>query len=189
MGRSGSGKGTQAAALIETIKKIHPDQGVILIESGNELRKFAKQDSFSAQKTKDVIENGGLMPEFLPVFLWGSVLNEKFTGKEVIIFDGIARRVMEAHVLASVFPFFDMPKPWVIYLDVDHEESTKRLNLRGRHDDKEEDIKKRLGWFETDVKQSLDFFRTDSRFNFLDIHGHGSIEDIHKDIVKKIGLE
>ncbi len=129
------------------------------------------------------------MPEFMPVFLWGKLFSEKFTGKETLIFDGTPRKLMEAKILDSLFPFYSLDKPWVIYLDVDHEESTKRLKIRGRTDDSDEGIKKRLDWYESDVRPSVEFYRTNPNVRFLDINGEQAIDKVHQDVVKSVGLE
>lgn len=60
--------------------------------------------------------------------------------------------------------------------------------LRKRYDDTEEDIRKRLSWYETEVKPALDHFRNRRDVTVLDIDGNRPIEEIHQDIVKKVGL-
>jgi len=188
IGRSGCGKGTQSELLTKKLREANPEVKILHIESGNELRKFTKEPNHTATLTKKIIESGGLMPEFMPVFLWGKLFVDGFTGNETLIFDGTPRKLMEAKVLDSLFPFYGLDKPWIIYLDVDHHESTKRLTLRGRSDDSEEGIKKRLAWYEADVAPSVDFYRSNSQVKFLDIDGNRPIDDVHQDIVKKVGL-
>ncbi len=188
IGRSGCGKGTQSELLTKKLRESNPDIKILHVESGNELRKFAKEDNYSAALTKKVLSEGGLMPEFMPMYLWGKLFVSGFTGQETTIFDGTPRKLMEAKVLDSLFPFYGMDKPWVIYLDVDHEESTRRLQGRGRADDTEEAIRKRMAWFENDVKPSVEFYRTNPNVRFLDIDGERSIDEVHADIVKRVGL-
>lgn len=188
IGRSGCGKGTQTELLTQKLREIDPDVKIMHIESGNELRKFTKESSYTASLTKQTIDGGGLMPEFMPIYLWGKLFVDGFTGKETLVFDGTPRKLMEAKVLDSVFPFYNLNKPWVIYLDVDHEESTKRLTLRGRTDDSAEGIQKRLAWYEADVRPSVEFYRANPNVNFLDIDGERSIDEVHADIVKMVGL-
>ena len=188
IGRSGCGKGTQSELLTKVLREKDPSIQILHIESGNELRKFAKEPNYTAAITKKTLESGGLMPEFMPVYLWGKLFTERFTGKETLIFDGTPRKLMEAKILDSLFPFYDLDKPWIIYLDVDHEESTKRLKSRGRNDDSDEAIKKRLAWYESDVKPSVEFYRTNPGVQFLDIDGERTIEEVHQDIVKRVGL-
>lgn len=188
IGRSGCGKGTQAELITKKLREKDATFLILHIESGNELRAFAKGENYTASLTNKILKEGGLMPEFMPIYLWGKLFSEKFTGKETLIFDGTPRKLMEAQILDSVWPFYDLGKPWVIYLDVDHEESTKRLKLRGRNDDSDHAIAKRLTWYESDVRPSVEFYRTNPNVNFLDIDGEQTIDKVHEDVVKAVGL-
>ncbi len=192
MGRYGSGKGTQAKLLMDLLKKKTPEKEIIYVETGAGFREYAEGDSYSAKLTKDTIDNGGLMPEFMCVYIWGTKLADKCTGIEHLVFDGTPRKLLEAQLLESVFPFYGMGKPWVIYLDVHHEESHKRISLRqkdkGRADDSKDAIERRKFAYENDIVPSIEYYRKNANFNFLDVNGIGTIEDIHADIVKRVGL-
>lgn len=188
IGRSGCGKGTQANLLIDLLKKKNPEQKILHVETGKEFRRIALLDNHTAGIVKKTLEGGGLMPEFMCVYAWGTLFFEQFTGLENLIFDGTPRKFLETTLLMDLFPFYNLAKPWVVYLDVEHEELHKRLKLRGRSDDTTEAITKRLEWYESEVKPSVEFFRTSPNVNFLDIDGERSIEEIHADIVKKVGL-
>ena len=109
-------------------------------------------------------------------------------GNQHVIFDGTPRKLHEAGVLHSCFDFYGLDKPWVINIDISYDESMKRLLARKRFDDTEDDIKKRLDWYETDVAPTLGFYDGNPKYNFLKIRGERSIEEIHGDIVKKLGL-
>jgi adenylate kinase len=188
IGPSGSGKGTQAHLLMETIKKDDPKGKILYIQSGQELRDFMKGDNYLAKLTNETLSKGGLMPSFMPIYIWGNFLVKNYTGIEHLIFDGTPRRLIEAEAMDSMFTFFNLENPVIIYLAVPIEESVKRLMLRKRYDDTEQDIRNRLSWYETDVKPALDHFRNRTDVTVLDIDGNRPIEDIHADIVKKIGL-
>jgi len=192
MGRYGAGKGTQATMLIEALKKKDPSFKALHVETGNEFRKYTKEASYTAQMTKSTIDSGGLMPEFMCVYMWARLIADTYTGKESLVFDGTPRKLLEAKMLGPLFEFYGLSKPWLIYLDVQHEESSKRLMLRakssGRADDGEEQIKKRKHFYETDIVPTVDYYRTSPLVKFLDIDGERSVEAVHADIVKSIGL-
>lgn len=188
IGPSGSGKGTQAQLLMDAINKTDPNHKTLYIQSGQELREFMKGDSYISKLTNKTLNEGGLMPSFMPIYIWGNFLVKNYSGNEHLIFDGTPRRLIEAEAMDSMFSFFKLEKPWIIYLDVPFEESVKRLMLRKRYDDTEEDIRRRLSWYETDVKPALDHFRNRKDITVLDIDGNRSIEEVHQDIIKKIGL-
>lgn len=188
VGRSGSGKGTQAALLMAELKKKYPDQGIFTVETGKELRKFIEGDSYT-QKLANKIQNaGGFQPSFLAIYNWVKVVIEKYNQGEHMVFDGTSRRLPEAIVLDSIFDFYGVQQKWVIYLDIHDDEATKRLLARGRADDTHDGIRNRLANYEADMKPSVEFFRTNPRYSFLDIDGIRPIDVVHADIVKRVGL-
>ena len=67
-GRSGSGKGTQAELLIKYLQE--QKREVLYIETGRVFREFMEQDSYSARLTREMLSGGGLLPVFLPVWIW-----------------------------------------------------------------------------------------------------------------------
>jgi len=190
IGRAGAGKGTQAKLLEIKLKSFH-DRPVLHVETGAEFRKFIGSDNYTAKLSKTIIEQGGLMPEFMPVYMWGRLLTEKYTGQEHLIFDGTPRKLLEAELLGSIFPFYNLTNPAVVYLDIEHEESSKRLTIRakeGRRDDNAEAIERRRLAFEQDVFPVVEWYRTNPNVQFLDIDGHGTMEEVHARIVKSLGL-
>jgi adenylate kinase family enzyme len=188
IGRSGSGKGTQAALLIEALKKADPSRGVRHIETGAEMRRFIQGPAATQQRAKGITDSGGLQPEFIAIYQWANVLVNQYNGTDHLIFDGSPRKMTEAGALDSIFPFYGIEKPWIAHLDVDAAEIHNRLRKRGRNDDTREAISRRLAWYETDVAPTVEFYRTNPDYRFLDIKGEGSIEAIHADFMKKIGL-
>jgi adenylate kinase family enzyme len=194
IGRYGSGKGTQAKLLIESLKKVDHSKNVLYIETGAEFRKFfAGNSNHTALMTKKVVDSGGLMPEFMPIYIWSSLLIKNYTGAEHLVFDGTPRKLLEAKILDPVFSFYGLEKPWIVFLSVDHDISTRRLSLRGvasgRADDGKDAILKRRKAFEDDVNPVIEWYRTNPNVRFIEIDGNRSVEEIHKDIVKMVGLE
>ena len=188
IGRSGCGKGTQIEMLMDVLKKKDPKHEILYIYTGKEFREFIKGETKTQQLTKQVYENGGLMPEFLTVHMWVRPLVENYNGNQHIIFDGTPRKFHEAGVLHSMFGFYKLDKPWVINIGISEEEAVKRLLKRKRMDDTEKDIRKRLSWYETDVAPTIEFYRDNPNYNFLYVDGERSPEEIHFDIVKRLGL-
>jgi adenylate kinase len=188
IGRSGCGKGTQAALLIETLKKLDTSRGVRHIETGQEMRRFIQGDSATQRMAKGITESGGLQPEFIATYQWTHVLVNQFNATDHLVFDGSPRKINEAGTLDSIFAFYGIEKPWIIHLDVDLDEILTRLLKRGRNDDTRESISRRLAWYETDVAPTVQFYRSNPNYRFLDINGVGSVEAIHADILKKLGL-
>lgn len=186
-GSSGSGKGTQALLLKEHLEKQDSENKTLYIETGFRLREFVKKENHSSKLTKNILESGELLPEFLPIWIWTDFLIDNVkTGKEHLILDGLVRRVGEAPVLDKALKFYNREKPEVIILNVSHEWSMKRLLERGRHDDHEDNIKLRIEWYDTNVVPTVDFFRSNPDYAVHEINGEQTIEEVHNEIIKKI---
>jgi adenylate kinase family enzyme len=72
-----------------------------------------------------------------------------------------------------------------IYIDVDEKEVFKRLSLRGRADDDEQTIKKRIELYRdeyTDIQAALKIYN----INTAKVNGVGQIHQIHSKIEQKI---
>src|SRR3989338_8725426 len=141
-GRSGCGKGTQADLLIEYIKKSDPKRKVLYAETGDLLRAFAAQDGYSNKLVKNVLDSGGLLPEFMPIFVWSRFLAEQMTSDNHLVFDGICRRLSEAPILDSALKFYGREKPIVILIEVSRDWAKARLLARPRGGDDLAEIEK-----------------------------------------------
>ncbi len=187
-GTSGSGKGTQASMLKEFLEKTDTEKNVLYLETGQKMREFAEQDTFTGKKTKEILLAGGLMPEFLPVLVWAQFFVENVNGNEHIILDGVSRREHEAVIIDSVMKFYDRQNPTVIFLEVSPEWATDKMEKRGRGDDREEEIKNRLSWYEKNVLPAINHFRDNPYYRFISINGEQSIEEVYQEILNKTGL-
>jgi len=184
-GRSGSGKGTQADLLIKYLNQTDSVHPVLYLETGSKAREFIKEPSFSSKTTKEIMERGGLLPEFLPVWIWSNFLIENYTGQEHVVLDGLSRRRNEASILDSAFKFYKMEKPYVFLLNVSEEWARERLLKRGRMDDNERDIDARLGWF-YEVSAAIDFFKKSDYYTFIEINAEQTADKVHADILTAI---
>ncbi len=190
IGKSGSGKGTQAELLKSYLEK-NDSRSVLYLETGAELRKLVKGGGYTGELTKKIIDVGGLMPEFLPVYLWSKLFLDNLKGNEHIITDGMPRKLQEALILDGAFNFYERKKTTVVYLDVSIDSVVARLQKRGKETGRTDDlnietIKNRLTYFEKDVWPVVDYYRQNPAYNFLHIDGEPSVEDIHKDIMKRL---
>ena len=183
-GRSGSGKGTQAKLLIDFLKKSTPNTDVLYIETGQRFREFASEASLSAKKTKEIMGKGGLLPEFLPIWIWTEYLVRHVSGDEHMVLDGLSRRSHEAPILDSAMRFYERKKPFVISINVRREVAKERLLGRQRSDDKEEDIEKRLDWYDKNVLPAIEYFKQNPYYKFVEIDADRPVEEVHKDILE-----
>jgi adenylate kinase len=188
-GPSGSGKGTQAKLLIEELKKREQNRKVLYLETGQKFREFSEEASLTAKLVKDIINAGGLIPEFLPVWIWAEHLVRHVSGDEHMILDGLSRRADEAPILDSAMKFYKRPTPAVISIELSRESAKNRLLGRKRADDTNLDIEKRLNWYDTNVVPAINYFKNNPYYKFVPINGEQTIEEVHKEILEKVGLQ
>lgn len=188
IGRSGSGKGTQAELLIKALKDAAGARDSLYIQTGGELRAFIQGQSYTQKLAKSLYDTGSLMAEFLTIDMWVHALAERYTGKQHLVFDGTPRKLHEAQVFDSIFDFYKLPQPWIIYIDVGRDAAVDRLMVRHRMDDKRDEIMLRLSWFETEVVPAIEYFRANPRYKFVTVPGERTVDEVHADIVKMIGL-
>jgi len=186
-GRSGSGKGTQAQLLIESIRQKGGE--VVYVETGQKFREFMTGKTYTAKKTKEVMETGGLLPVFLPVWLWTNDLVQHYTGYEDIILDGVCRKLTEAPVLDSALKFYGIEHAHIIHINVSNTWAFDRMKGRGRADDSDEYINSRLTWFDREVLPVLEYFKERKGYNFIDINGEQTIEEVFNELQQKLELQ
>ncbi len=187
-GPSGAGKGTQAKILIDYLKKVDPEKKTLYIETGQRFREFITEASFTATQTNEIIEKGGLLPEFLPIWIWSEYFVKHVSGDEHMILDGLSRRAHEAPILNSAMKFYKREKPFVIYIQVSRDWARERLLERDRGDDKIDQIEKRLDWFEKNVIPAMEYFKDNEFYNFITVNGEQSIVEVNKELMTKIGM-
>ena len=186
MGRSGCGKGTQA----QLLKKALEEQGaekVIHVTTGGGFRELHEGSSYAAQHSKEVVNAGGLSPEFLAIWNWSNIFINNLTGIESVILDGAPRRLDEIAPLLSAIRFYGYDKPLVIHLDVSETWAMDKLTSRGREDDKnKEEQERKMKWFNEDMLPCIDAYSRDPRYDFIHVNGQQVIEDVHKEIIEKL---
>ncbi len=187
IGRSGSGKGTQADLLEEYLKTNDPEKrDVYHIITGNFLRALASGEGHTSKTIKEVLEKGLLVPDFLAVSMWGKFFIDNLKDREHIITDGMPRKLHEAIMLDGAFKFYGRGKPIVIFIDLSYDSAVERLLKRKRFDDTKEAIEERLKFYDADVMPVIDYYKNNSDYEFLRIDGEPTIEEINKDIMGKL---
>lgn len=187
IGRSGCGKGTQAELLQKLLKEKDPSGEIFYLETGANFREFIKGQSYSNRLSDGIYKKGDRQPDFLAVWMWAHVILDLFKGTEHLFLDGICRSLPEATTFTTALDFYNR-EAIVVHLNVSREWSEERLLARGRLDDTtREDIDKRLDWFDKDTVPAIDYFDSHKKYTLLNINGEQSIEDVHKEIVRKLG--
>lgn len=188
IGRSGCGKGTQAALLEKLLEHREPKMSIVHLETGKLFREFIKGATYTQEISKNILESGKLQPQFLTVALWSNFFVMNVRKECHLIIDGTPRRKDEASVLHTAFEFYDRVKPNIILLNVSRGWSEERMLERQRADDTKRDIELRLNWFETEVVPTIDYYKNNPFYAFHDINGEQPVESIHADIKKALGF-
>lgn len=164
IGPQGSGKGTQAKILAESL-------GFYYWEMGGILRQISKETSPLGLKAKDMLDKGILFPDEFLLEIVKAKLSELPLDKG-IIFDGIPRRIGQAQFLLDHLKGMGKSKFVTLFIDLPKEESINRLLLRaekeGRADDTREAIEVRLNYYYNDTLPVLDFLKENSTFVTID---------------------
>jgi len=185
-GSQGAGKGTQVKRLMEFLK-MKSDRMIIHIDMGLLLRELVATGSYSGKLTNNVIEPGFRMPDFMPIYLQTKKLIDNFTGEEHVVADGLARGPDQTRGFDDAMKFYKRENYQIIFIKLSDESSIKRLLARGRNDDTEEAIRKRLAWTKTDVFPQLELLKSRGRI-VHEINGEPDVETIHKNILSVLGL-
>jgi adenylate kinase len=188
LGPQGSGKGTHATMFEADLKRLDPARPVVHFEMGKNLRELAGRGGYTAGLVRDIIGRGELIPFNISCSVFSDYLTEHMQGNEHLTIDGFPRAQNQMDVVDTTMAFYKRESPTVVHINISDEEGLKRLLKRGRADDTEENIRKRLAWTRAEwdkIRQRLD---ANPIYNVLEIDGDKSIEDVHAEILSKLNL-
>lgn len=189
MGPQGSGKGTQLSLLKTYLTDRDGKESIWHAETGAEFRRLQNEDSFTGSQLKDLLEDGKIVPDFFPVYLFAkSMIDNLLEGQHMLI-DGFPRTILQAQALDSAFTFYGIGSVNVLYFDVSEDEVIRRMLSRGREDDTEDKIKRRLAWTKEHTDSIMEFFNKGDRYNIHSMDASRSIDEIHQDIISCLNLE
>jgi adenylate kinase len=188
LGPQGSGKGTHAKELESDLKRLDPNRAVVHFEMGKNLREIASQGSYTGKLLQEIISRGELVPFNISSAVLSSYLMQNMKGDEHLIIDGFPRSDTQMEVLDTTMAFYKRENPTVVHINISDEEGLKRLLLRGRADDTEENIRKRLAWTREEWEKILARFNKHPIYRILEIDGDRTIEEVHKDILTQLQL-
>lgn len=182
-GPPGSGKGTQAAKLVEQYHLLH-------ISTGDLFRYEMKNDTPLGKEAKSYIEKGELVPDSVTI---GMLRNKVKTNPDVsgYIFDGFPRTIAQSESLDRLMNEMGTEISKLIMLEVPDDEIVSRILIRGansgRSDDTDEVIvRNRIEIYKRDTSPVFDYY---SGFNkAVKVSGVGSIEEIFQRIAYELNV-
>ncbi len=182
LGPPGSGKGTQAAMLVEHL-------GVPHISTGALLRDAAKQGTELGIKAKIIIDKGELVPDEIMLGLVEERLGQADVANGFIL-DGYPRNVSQARSLDQMLERLGQPVEEAIHIDVDPEVIIERIanraKLEGRSDDSEETVKNRLRVYAEQTAPVADYYEESGLLTR--VWGHGDIDEILQRILSVLDI-
>ena len=154
-GPPGSGKGTQAAKLVEKYDLLH-------ISTGDLFRYEMGNDTPLGLKAKEYMSKGQLVPDEVTIGMLKNKVNANPNVKG-FIFDGFPRTVPQAEALDKFLTEKKEEITLLVALDVDDEELVKRLLNRGktsgRADDNDESIiRNRIEVYKSETSPVFDYY-------------------------------
>ncbi|OGE33906.1 hypothetical protein A3C59_01190 [Candidatus Daviesbacteria bacterium RIFCSPHIGHO2_02_FULL_36_13] len=170
MGPQGSGKSTQGKLMSDYLN-------IPFIVTGDILREIAGSDTAEGKRLKEILESGNLVDDETVVSLIKGRL-QKDDCKTGFILDGYPRTLEQAQSIEDI----NFEK--AIYIKIPKEETLKRLLKRGRTDDIEELINRRLELYFQQTEPLLEYYK--NKGILVEIDGMGDIEKIQSDIREKI---
>lgn len=172
-GPPGSGKGTQAAKLVEKYNLLH-------ISTGDLFRYEMGNDTPLGKLAKSYIAKGELVPDEVTI---GMLKNKVDANPDVkgYIFDGFPRNKVQSEALDTILEEKGSAVSCLLQLDVDDDEIVKRILNRGktsgRSDDNDESIiRNRIKVYEEETAPVYDYYAATEKSQRID--GIGSLEEI-----------
>jgi adenylate kinase len=182
LGAPGSGKGTQAAMLVQHLDIPH-------ISTGALLRNAAKKGTELGLKAKAIIDQGELVPDEI----MAGIIEERLGRADVangFILDGYPRNVPQAKSLDTMLERLGKPIEEALHIDVDPEQIIKRIAKRakeeGRSDDTEKTVRNRMRVYAEQTAPVADYY--EERGLLTRVLGDGDKDEILQRILSVLNI-
>jgi adenylate kinase len=167
-GPPGAGKGTQAVALSTRFAVPH-------ISTGDLFRAAVSEQTPLGVKAKGYLDRGELVPDELVIDMIRERLVQPDTQAGWLL-DGFPRTVPQAHALDDLLSSIHQGLDRVVNLQVPDGFLVERLLGRGRQDDSEEVIRRRLQVYHNQTAPLTRFYG--DRHQLTDIDGSATVESV-----------
>jgi len=187
IGPQGSGKGTQADRLTAHLQE-SDSRDVFHFEAGQQFRKLADRSGYTSERVQETLTRGDLQPSFLATHFWGGAFIKNVDPRTHLIIDGSPRRMLEARIMDEALKFYKRSEPVVLHVDITREESFNRLSDRGRDDDTNSGIQRRLDQYEAETQPVIEHYQAKDGFRYEQIDGMQSVAEVEPEIRSAINL-
>jgi len=187
IGPQGSGKGTQVQNITKYLNK-HSSQHVTNIETGKAFRDLAKEGGYTAQRVKELLAEGKLIPNFIVKAFVVKFLIRNLTPDTHLTMDGFPRNVAQVGFIDDLMSFYKREDLAVVFLDVSEEVVRKRMLGRGREDDAPELIDERLRLYKKDTEPIVAAYKDRDDVNFIHIDGTLPVSDVLQKMIEGLKI-
>jgi adenylate kinase len=174
IGPPGAGKGTQAARVAQHL-------GVPHISTGDMFRHHVSTGTDLGRQVDAIMKSGEYVPDELTVAMLAERLDEPDAAAGFIL-DGFPRTEGQVAALDGLIGADGLDA--VVVFEVDLEELTKRLLVRGRADDSEETIRNRFRVFTEQTAPLLQIYG--DRGLLVPVDGMGDMDEITDRILEAL---
>lgn len=209
-GAPGVGKGTQAKLISSKLNIPH-------ISTGDILRQAVKDKTELGKKAQEIMNRGDLVPDDIMIGIIQERLYKPDCSRGFIL-DGFPRTVKQASALDKLLDEMNIHNVTIVNITADDDELVSRIGNRRackncgqifilkdiegknncpncnaessfylRDDDKEHVVRNRLNVFRQNTEPVLEYYRRNR--NIILIEGLGSIEQVNKIVMQKLGIE
>ena len=174
-GMQGSGKGTQGSILIEKY-------GLSLFETGAELRKVTKEETELGRIVRSIVERGDLVTNEIVMQIVEEFL-DRAGSQARILFDGIPRSMEQKRTFDALLKKKEREIQG-IFIDVPREVCVERMKSRGRSDDTEEVMERRLKNYETETLPVIEAYKEEGRM--ISVNGFQEVEKVQEELLGEL---
>ncbi len=186
MGPQGSGKGTQVDLVKQALEA--NNASVLHLQTGQPFREMVSKDTYTAKQIVATINSGALVPDWITNAIVAKELEEKLTEDTTLIFDGFPRNLEQANVLEDMLAFYNRNEIAVVFLDTAEAVVRERMKGRGRDDDTDEAIDKRLAAYREQTEPVVDYYKQRVGTDMIIVNGADTIETVAAEIKAQLAL-
>jgi adenylate kinase len=180
LGAPGSGKGTQAARLKDSL-------GVPHISTGDLLRAEVAAGSRLGLEAKEVMARGELVSDAILL----GMLEDRFSRADTaggFILDGYPRNLAQAAALDRLLARIGQPMDYAVQLEVSTDLLVERIAGRaaaeGRADDTPDVVRNRLEKYTSQTAPVIDYYRQQGQLTV--VNGVGSLDEVFSRLIEAL---
>ncbi len=180
IGPPGVGKGTQAELMRDRLGLVH-------LSSGEIFRQEMQAETDLGLLAKRYMDEGRLVPNGVTIQMMAKRLRKEEVRHQGFILDGYPRTVRQAEALDEDLKSMDQSITGVVSLKAPEEVVVARLAGRGRNDDDEDTVKRRMLVFYEETEPVVSYYRTKGLLR--EVNANQAVDAVFREITDALGSE